>query len=166
MPTETTLSVRIVQHSNSILKSLSSVNNANNPLEKLLAKLEGPFAIEFAQKARVQIQLAKRFSYGKQLGVIEKIISELLERHRHELEPGEDTSPTHLDTSAGAPTNTPPLLSEDAQSPQTSSLPSTRSSTIEGPIGMQKAISSTATSIEVESSATPIPRSLRDDLVA
>ena len=132
-------------------------------LEKLLAKLEGPFAIEFAQKARVQIQLAKRFSYGKQLGVIEKIISELLERNRLELKSNETSSPTRLDTSTVPPTNTPPLLTEDAQSPQTSSLPSTRSSTVDGPIGIQKTIG--PSKVEVEPATTPIQGSLRDDMV-
>jgi len=75
-----------------------------------------------------QLASLKKFAYGKQITAIEKLI--------YTCNPQLDSSqpispPSHLDMSA-APT--PPLLTGDAQSPQSGSLPSINDSTVDGPI--------------------------------
>jgi len=106
----------------------------NYVIQKILLQLRGSEYDNFVDQVRPQLQLVKRFSYGKQVGAIEKLV------YGH---PGSNLhisngphQPSHLDTSA-APT--PPLITEDAQSPQSSSVPSTNTSTVDGPIGDRKA---------------------------
>ena len=106
---------------------------ANSPTEKLLAQLKGSEHDNFVEQIKAQLQQAKRFSYGKQVGAIEKLVNTTPSAsfpHATHNQP-----PSQLDTSAVA---TPPLLTEDPQSPQTSSLPSTNTSTVDGPTGDRK----------------------------
>lgn len=101
--------------------------------EKLLLQLRGTEYDAFVEQIKPQLQLVKRFSYGKQVGAIEKLVYTIppsTPHHQHI-----PTQPAHMDTSA-APT--PPLITEDAQSPQSSSVPSTNTSTVDGPIGDRK----------------------------
>ncbi len=75
----------------------------------------------------------KRHQYSKQISAIEKAILE--KETRSGLQQPANLITPLLDSSA---VPTPPLLTEDTQSPQTSSLPSTNTSTVDGPIGDRK----------------------------
>ena len=118
--------------------------------EKLLAQFKdkGPEHDIFVEQIKIQIPQAKRFSYGKQVGAIEKLVYSAPTTFPHILT--NVSLPSRLDTSA-APT--PPLLTEDTQSPRTSSLPSTNTSTVDGPIGDHKPNNGIA--VEVVSTTTP-----------
>lgn len=101
---------------------------ADQRAEKLLGQLKGSDYDEFVEQIKPQLASLKKFSYGKQITAIEKLI--------YTCSPQFDSSqpinvPSQLDTSA-APT--PPLLTGDAQSPRSSSQPSTNNSTVDGPI--------------------------------
>jgi mRNA-binding protein PUF3 len=95
----------------------------------MLSQLKGSDREMFVDQIKAGLVQLKKFSYGKQVAAIEKIIfdsnlslkSSLPSHH----------SLTELDTSV-APT--PPLLTGATQSPQSSSLPSTSNSTVEGPV--------------------------------
>ena len=106
--------------------------------EKLLTTLKGAEYDDFVEKVKVQLNLLKRFTYGKQITAIEKIVytgpGMMLHQSRANSSP-----PPPIDISA-APT--PPLLTTDAQSPQSSSHPSTNASTADGPVGTRKASNS------------------------
>lgn len=100
--------------------------------EKLLGQLKGPDYDAFVEQIKPQLASLKKFSYGKQITAIEK----LLYTSTSQFDPSQSTSPpSQLDTSA-APS--PPLLTGDAQSPQSSSLPSTNTSTVDGPVEEEK----------------------------
>ncbi|MCJ1420366.1 mRNA binding protein puf3 [Xylographa parallela] len=105
----------------------------NYVIQKILLQLRGSEYDNFVDQVRPQLQLVKRFSYGKQVGAIEKLVYGHPGSNLH-IQNGPHP-PSHLDASA-APT--PPLVSEDAQSPQSSSVPSTNTSTVDGPIGDRK----------------------------
>ena len=111
-------------------------------LEKLLLQLKGVEHDNFVELIKPQLQLVKRCSYGKQVGVIEKLVYVIPPTNLHV--PNNQPLSSNVDSSA-APT--PPLLSEDAQSPQSSSVPSTNTSTVDGPIGDGKTVVSTAIDI-------------------
>ena len=99
-------------------------------LEKLLAQLTGSEYDEFVENIKPQLALLKRFSYGKQIAAIEKVIY------------NNPTPVPHNHNNVSPPTSvapTPPPLTSDAQSPQSSSLPSTNNSTVDGPVGDRKA---------------------------
>ena len=102
-------------------------------VEKILLQLRGSEYDNFVDQVRPQLQLVKRFSYGKQVGAIEKLVYGHPGSNIHNQ--NSPHPPANLDTSA-APT--PPLVIEDAQSPQSSSVPSTNTSTVDGPIGDRK----------------------------
>lgn len=91
---------------------------------------------------KAQIALLKRFSYGKQIAAIEKLIYTTPFPPQQMIHGG--LIPPHIDTSA-APT--PPLLTGAAQSPQSSSLPSTHASSIEGPDESRKSSGSNAVGV-------------------
>lgn len=83
----------------------------------------------FVEQIKPQLASLKKFSYGKQIAAIEKLIFTSNAQYSR---PQTSSPPSQLDTSA-APT--PPLLTGDAQSPQSSSLPSTNDSTVDAPVG-------------------------------
>ena len=118
-------------------------SSTNLHTERLLLHLRGSQYDTFVDQVKTYLQHVKRFSYGKQVGAIEKLIYGGPNQQSTHAQVNR-SPPSHLDTSA-APT--PPLLTEDTQSPQSSSLPSTNTSTVDGPIGDRKA--STAAPIEV-----------------
>jgi len=82
---------------------------------------------------KAQLALLKRFSYGKQIAAIEKII------YTAPYPPQQFTPnglpPPIIDTSAAS---TPPLMIDVTQYSQNSSLPSTHASSIIGPDGSRK----------------------------
>ena len=101
------------------------------------------------EQIKPQLSQLKKFSYGKQIVAIEKLIfnsgsvpdstattpgSRSSSSSHHSTQ-----SLTDLDPSTGAATDvvlTPALT--DTQSSRGSSLPSTNNSTVEGPVGLQK----------------------------
>lgn len=111
-------------------------------IEKLLTQLKDSESDQFVELIKPQLALLKRFSYGKQIAAIEKIVynnaAPLLQVHNN------PALPPPIDTSA-APT--PPLLPSDTQSPQSSSLPSTNTSSLDGLAGSRK--SSASNTLEV-----------------
>ena len=100
--------------------------------EKLLTQLQGQEWTAFAEPVKVQVALLKRFSYGKQVHSVEKL---LYGGHipPHLLNSG--LLPPEIDTSA-APT--PPLVPGDSQSPQSSSHPSTHANSIDAATDSRK----------------------------
>ncbi|MCJ1307573.1 mRNA binding protein puf3 [Agyrium rufum] len=133
---------------------------ANYVIQKLLLNITEPTLTDFAKKCRYHLPAVKRISYGKQVGTIEKIVLQILgpdcpnasnsSPTRSARTPSSSsaaaeqidehsttaTQPPRLDTStaitAPPPASTPPLVSaDDSQSPQSSSMPSTRSSTLD-----------------------------------
>ena len=114
-------------------------NKANGPKEKVLNELKGSEREEFVELIKAQLALLKRFSYGKQIAAIEKLI------YTTPYPPPQISHmgllPPAIDTSA-APT--PPLLTDEAQSPQSSSLPSTHANSVEGQIESRKSSGSNA----------------------
>ncbi|KAI9813781.1 MAG: mRNA binding protein puf3 [Pycnora praestabilis] len=116
----------------SLLPSLMRDQYGNYVIQKLLAQLNGADHDQFMEQIQPQLVLLKKFSYGKQITAIEK----LLYSSTTPPNPSQATTPPPLatDTNMSAAT-TPPLLTGDAQSPQSSSLPSTNTSTVDGPVG-------------------------------
>lgn len=114
-------------------------DTADSQIEKVLNELKGSEREEFVELIKAQLALLKRFSYGKQIAAIEKLI------YTTPFPPHQightGLLPPAIDTSA-APT--PPLLTDAAQSPQSSSLPSTHASSIEGPNDSRKSSGSNA----------------------
>lgn len=113
-----------------------------NP-EKLLGQLKDGEFDRFVELVKPQLALLKRFSYGKQIAAIEKMVYQpsasplLIMSHNLSI-------PTPIDTSA-APT--PPLVIGEGQSPQSSSHPSTNASSINGAMDTRK--SSTGNAVDV-----------------
>ncbi|KAH0543370.1 hypothetical protein FGG08_002326 [Glutinoglossum americanum] len=103
------------------LQTLMRDQYGNYVIQKLLGQLKGADHERLVEQIRPQLQALKKFTYGKQITAIEKLIST-------STSPSQSTTPPP--GSSAAPT--PPMTSE-AQSPQSSSLPSTNTSTIDGP---------------------------------
>lgn len=106
-------------------------------LEKLLLLLRGAEYDHFVNQVKPELQTIKRVSYGKQVGALEKLVYSAPNNSSSTPVPVPEhaSPPTPFDASA---VPTPPLLTEDTQSPQSSSLPSTNTSTVDGPIGDTK----------------------------
>lgn len=124
------------------LQALIRDQYGNYVIQKLLTQLKDSESDQFVELIKPQLALLKRFSYGKQIAAIEKIVynnaAPLLQVHNN------PALPPPIDTSA-APT--PPLLPSDTQSPQSSSLPSTNTSSLDGLAGSRK--SSASNTLEV-----------------
>lgn len=86
----------------------------------------------FIENVKACVQRLKQYSYVKQIGQIEKLIDHGPPPILTSPQSNAGARPPQLDISS-APT--PPLVNEDAQSPQSSSQPSTSNSTIGDPIG-------------------------------
>ena len=135
------------QYGNYIIrKSITEFTNisslANSVSEKLIKQLQDPGAASpseyenFVEILRPQLHRLKQFSYGKQIGQIERLITSGPPSTLTTTQPSSASSstghrPPQLDMST-APT--PPLITEDTQSPQSSSQPSTSHSTVDEPI--------------------------------
>ena len=101
-------------------------DGADSRAEKLLKVLKGSEWDEFVELTKAQLALLKRFSYGKQIAAIEKLIY----CAPFPAQIADGRIPPTIDTSVGP---TPPLSTGAAQSPQSGSQPSTHASSIEGP---------------------------------
>lgn len=123
-------------------QSLIRDQYGNYVIQKLLNELKGSERDEFVELIKAQLALLKRFSYGKQIAAIEKLIYTTpfippqLQNH--------SVLPAAIDTSA-APT--PPLSTGAAQSPQSSSMPSTHRSSVDDPDGSRKSSGSNAVGV-------------------
>ncbi len=108
--------------------------DANITLEKLLAQLKGDERERFIEDMKPQLIALKKYNYGKQITAIEKLIS---------AGPQSSSSPyinnnvastvtqtMPLDINSSVPT---PMLTMEQNSPESSSLPSTNASTVDGP---------------------------------
>ncbi|KAI4179013.1 MAG: hypothetical protein LQ346_007293 [Caloplaca aetnensis] len=117
----------------------------NYVIQTLILELKGAEFDDFIEMVKPQLVILKRFNYGKQVQAIEQLLYNILpppqpqSRHTNLLPPPIDTS------ASAAPT--PPLLTGDGQSPQSSSIPSTNASSIRGPADSRK--SSTSNTVEV-----------------
>lgn len=100
---------------------------ADSRAEKLLKVLKGSEWDDFVELTKAQLALLKRFSYGKQIAAIEKLI--YCAPFPPQMGDGRIPPPA-IDTSVGP---TPPLSTGAAQSPQSGSQPSTHASSVEGP---------------------------------
>jgi mRNA-binding protein PUF3 len=107
----------------SLLISTSTCNIADSSLEKVLGHLKGGERDALVEQIRAHLLHLKKFNYGKQVAAIEKLIYS-----------------TDTDSNPSA-------------SSQSSSLPSTNASTVEGPIGSSCLVKSA----ESEHSSTPTP---------
>lgn len=120
---------------------------ANYGSEKLLALLKGSEFDSFVEHIKPQLAAQKKFGGGKNIAAIEKVVygnpHGIPSLHTNNLVP-HHTSQAPLDTSA-APT--PPLVSGDGPSPQSSSVPSTNASSIAERVDSRK--SSASNTVEV-----------------
>jgi mRNA-binding protein PUF3 len=104
--------------------------------EKLLGQLKGTERECFVEDIRPQLLLVKKYSYGKQITAIEKLISTSPSppSSSHGTNPNMTTSAATrtmpLDINSPAAT---PVLTMEQNSPESSSLPSANASTIDGP---------------------------------
>jgi mRNA-binding protein PUF3 len=87
--------------------------------EKLLAQLKGVERERFVEDMRPHLNVLKKYNYGKQITAIEKLISNGLPPQ---------TAPMEINSSAATP-----VLTMEQNSPESSSLPSTNASTVDGP---------------------------------
>lgn len=113
------------------------------PTEKLLTQLKDSEFDKFVELIKPQLALLKRFSYGKQIAAIEKVVynnpTALLQLSNN--------APLPLSTESIVPTSPPSLLAGNAQSPQSSSLPSTQASSINGALDSRKSSASNAVDV-------------------
>ncbi|KZF21362.1 ARM repeat-containing protein [Xylona heveae TC161] len=112
------------------LQSLMRDQYGNYVIQKLLGQLKGTEYDKFVEQIQPQMAQLKKYSYGKQINAIEKLIYTAPGSVNHS-QPATPPPPNDSNTS-GAPS--PPPLVGDASSPQSSSLPSTNNSTVDGPV--------------------------------
>lgn len=96
--------------------------------EKLLTRLKGQEWTNFAEPVKVQVAYLKRQAYGKQIQSVEKLLYSGQPGQMHAFPPSLGPGPPMIDTSV-APT--PPLVSGDTQSSQSSSHPSTHANSVD-----------------------------------
>lgn len=123
------------------LQILITDQYGNYVIQKLLKVLKGSEWDDFVELTKAQLALLKRFSYGKQIAAIEKLI--YCAPCPPQMADGRIPPPT-IDTSVGP---TPPLSTGAAQSPQSGSQPSTHASSIEGPHTSRKSSGSNVVSV-------------------
>ncbi|KAI9822269.1 MAG: mRNA binding protein puf3 [Thelocarpon impressellum] len=122
------------------LQGLIRDQYGNYVIQKLLGQMKGTDFESLVECIKPQLAALKKYTYGKQISAVSVILCvirfSLLSRSQIEKIIYTSATPSQatgspLDTSA-APT--PPLSTTEAQSPQSSSLPSTNTSTVEGPV--------------------------------
>jgi mRNA-binding protein PUF3 len=91
----------------------------NYVIQKLLTLLNGPDRETLVEQIKPQLQQLKKFTYGKQITAIEKLI------YNNSAAPSQTASPP-----PGSALATPPLLTMDTHSPESSAPPSTNPSTV------------------------------------
>ncbi|PGH09934.1 hypothetical protein AJ79_05550 [Helicocarpus griseus UAMH5409] len=125
----------------------------NYVIQKVLGQLKGAEREALVKQIEPQLAQLKKFSYGKQIVAIEKLIydSQATDTPSAETPPARQNSGSHaslreLDTSPSSD-DTPASPAAGTQSPRGSSLPSTNGSVVEGSIDQQKQslVSSAAT---------------------
>ncbi|KAL9029054.1 MAG: hypothetical protein Q9196_002662 [Gyalolechia fulgens] len=116
----------------------------NYVIQTILSELKGAELDDFVEIVKPQLTILKRYAYGKQVQAIEQLLYNIFPPHQPQPRPNNIVPP--IDTSASA-APTPPLLTGDGQSPQSSSVPSTNASSIRGPADSRK--SSTSHTVEV-----------------
>ncbi|KAL9602862.1 MAG: hypothetical protein Q9219_001557 [cf. Caloplaca sp. 3 TL-2023] len=123
----------------------------NYVIQTLVIELKGAEHDDFVEILKPQLAILKRYTYGKQVQAIEQLLYTTVAAPHPQQQQQQQQRPTNLvpppiDTSASvAPT--PPLLTGDGQSPQSSSVPSTNASSVVGPGNSRK--SSTSNTVEV-----------------
>ncbi|KAL8995059.1 MAG: hypothetical protein Q9169_005128 [Polycauliona sp. 2 TL-2023] len=118
----------------------------NYVIQTLVLELKGSQLDEFIETLKPQLAMLKRFSYGKQVQAIEALIyttgpPPFQPQHRIN-----SLAPPPIDTS-NCVVPTPPPLTGDGQSPQSSSVPSTNASSVGAAADSRK--SSTSNAVEV-----------------
>lgn len=119
-------------------------------LEKALAVIKGPMREKFVEVLRGQIAIAKKYAFGKQVLNVEKVLNAT---ETLSLQPrSNNIPPAPIDTSHST-VPSPPLLTGDAQSPSSSSLPSTSTSSVVGAVNSRKSSGSNDVEVMTPSSA-------------
>lgn len=121
-------------------------SNIPGSTEKVLGQLNGLEREALVKKIEPQLTQLKKFSYGKQIAAIEKLIYD-----SHTTDGHSDSLSTHRKTSSRlslSELNTSPSSTDDSgtptspslgtQSSRSSSLPSTTTSDVEGPMDQRK----------------------------
>ena len=117
--------------------------------EKLLTRLQGQEWTNFAEPVKVQVAYLKRQAYGKQIQSVEKLLYSGQAGQMHGFPTSLGPGPPMIDTSV-APT--PPLVSGDTQSSQSSSHPSTHANSVDVTTEPSKASVKTATIVSPDAS--------------
>ncbi|KAL8958182.1 MAG: hypothetical protein Q9193_004712 [Seirophora villosa] len=117
----------------------------NYVIQTLILELKGAESDNFIEVVKPQVVILKRFNYSKQVQAMEQLLYNILPPAQPQARPTH-LVPAPIDTSASA-APTPPLLTGDGQSPQSSSIPSTNASCTGGLADSRK--SSTSNTVEV-----------------
>jgi hypothetical protein len=104
--------------------------------EKLLKTLQGEEYENFVEILQPCLTRARQISYGKQIGQIDKLVDSLSATKKMHVAAKNTSLPAPSEKSM---TPTPPPLTEDTNSPPSSSEPSTNASTADGPASTPKA---------------------------
>ncbi|KAI4261283.1 MAG: hypothetical protein L6R42_003512 [Xanthoria sp. 1 TBL-2021] len=145
---------------NKILEVLTAVNEkgdsnlqylirdqyCNYVIQTLILELKGSQLDDFIETLKPQLAILKRFSYGKQVQAIEALLYTTVPPPSQPQQRLNSLAPPPIDTSTSA-VPTPPLLTGDGQSPQSSSVPSTNASSVGAAADSRK--SSTSNTVEV-----------------
>ncbi|KAL9036973.1 MAG: hypothetical protein Q9180_003990, partial [Flavoplaca navasiana] len=118
----------------------------NYVIQTLMLELKGSQLEQFLDTLRPQLAILKRFSYGKQVQAIETLLYSNVPALHQPQQRLNGLAPPPIDTSTSA-LPTPPLLTGDGQSPQSSSVPSTHASSVGATANSRK--SSTSNPVEV-----------------
>ncbi|KAI4157996.1 MAG: hypothetical protein LQ342_007820 [Letrouitia transgressa] len=122
----------------------------NYVIQKALAVIKGPMREKFVEVLRGQIAIAKKYAFGKQVLNVEKVLNAT---ETLGLQPrSNNIPPAPIDTSHST-VPSPPLLTGDAQSPPSSSLPSTSTSSVVGAVNSRKSSGSNDVEVMTPSSA-------------
>ncbi|KAI9839360.1 MAG: mRNA binding protein puf3 [Sclerophora amabilis] len=113
----------VAPNGSSPLQALMRDQFGNYVIQKVLGQMKGADYDKLVEQIRPQLAALKKCAYGKQINAIEKLISTSTTTSQATTPPPDESV---------APT--PPMLTMDAQSPQSSSLPSANNSTFEGAV--------------------------------
>ncbi|KAL8728588.1 MAG: hypothetical protein Q9166_005321 [cf. Caloplaca sp. 2 TL-2023] len=117
----------------------------NYVIQTLILELKGAELDDFIETLKPQLAILKRFAYGKQVQAIESLLYTTVPPPSQPQQHLNSLAPPPIDTSASA-APTPPLLTGDGQSPQSSSFPSTKASSVRAADSRK---SSTSNTVEV-----------------
>ncbi|KAL8947256.1 MAG: hypothetical protein Q9222_006442 [Ikaeria aurantiellina] len=118
----------------------------NYVIQTLIHELKGAELDDFVEIVKPQLAILKQVAYGKQVQAIEALVYNTVPPLQIQPRPS-NLIPPPIDTTASAAT-TPALLTGDAQSPQSSSIPSTNASSVGGAAaGSRKSSGSNAVEI-------------------